>query len=117
VVNTETGIIDKLIQEVLQEQQEQEIIGTTNEQLRELTRREQLRNKQAQQEANHRELQEYLDTGFLEHGEEEPIPVNYEDHIPIPGTPHPFETPSDLDRDINLENLLANYFDFAENLD
>jgi hypothetical protein len=118
VVNTETGLIDELIQEILREQQEQGTTRTVEEQLAELTRREQLRNEQAQHQENHREIQEYLDTGFLEAGEEQEI-INdyYKNQTPVPGTPNPLETPSNLNRDINLENTLADYFDFAENLD
>jgi hypothetical protein len=41
--------------------------------------------------------------------------VDYNINTPVPGTPHPFETPANLDRDINFENLIADYFDFQEN--
>jgi hypothetical protein len=41
--------------------------------------------------------------------------VDYDIDTPVPGTPYLFETPTDLDRDIEFENLIADYFDFQEN--
>jgi hypothetical protein len=40
--------------------------------------------------------------------------VDYDIDTLVPGTPHPFETPTDLNRDIEFENLIADYFDFQE---
>jgi hypothetical protein len=69
---------------------------------------------QAEDAARARELEEYLNTGLLEEGEEPYIPVDYNIDTPVPGTPHPFETPANLDRDYDFENLITDYFDFQE---
>jgi hypothetical protein len=40
--------------------------------------------------------------------------VDYNIDTPVPGTPHPFKTPTDLNRDVKFENIIADYFDFQE---
>jgi hypothetical protein len=111
VVNKETGIINKLIQEVLREHQEQETTSITDEQLREL-----VREAQAQQEEDNRAFNKYLNRIYPEEVIGEYI-AKEDISTLVPGTLDIFETPSNLDRDINLENTLADYFDFQENSD
>jgi hypothetical protein len=101
VVNKSTGIINELIQAELAGLQEQELQTDITDKI--------IQEIQAEDAARARELEEYLNTGLLEDGEEPYVPVNYDIDTPIPGTPHPFETPANLDRDYDFENLIADY--------
>jgi transcriptional regulator CtsR len=106
-VNEATGIIDELIQEELARLQEQELTTDITDDL--------IRKLEAEDTARNRELEEYLNTGILANEEEDYIEPDYDISTPVPGTPHPFETPMNLNRDVYFKNIIADYFDFQEN--